>query len=191
MNLSLRLAWPVILIALAACAALAVLGGLYVLPRVAPAAAAVSSLFRPGPAAPTVGRAAPDFALDGIDGKSIGMQGLRGKVVVLNFWATWCPPCIAEMGNLEKTHQQHPDDVVILGVNQGEKTEDVKGFTEIYRLSFPIALDRSMQVGDLYRVQSLPTTIFIDRQGKIAEIHIGGPMSSEFLEGRITGLLRK
>jgi peroxiredoxin len=145
-----------------------------------------------GAAAPAVGRSAADFNLVGLDGQTVSLKGLRGKVVVLNFWATWCPPCIAEMGNLEKSYQTHSNDgVVVVGVNQGEKPEDVKGFTEIYRLSFPMALDRQMQVGDLYRIRNLPTTIFIDRQGVITEIHVGGPMSGEFVEGRIAGLLRK
>ncbi len=140
--------------------------------------------------APRVGQPAPDFTLNGIDQKTVQLSQFRGKPVMLNFWATWCAPCSAEMPNIEKAYQQHSSDVVILAVNQNESADQVRGYAELYHLHFPLLLDEHSAVGETYRVQALPTTIFIDRTGTIREIHIGGPMTVEFIEGRIQSLLR-
>ncbi len=143
------------------------------------------------PGAPRSGQPAPDFSLNGTDKQTLQLSQFRGKPVMVNFWATWCGPCSAEMPNIEKVYEQHSNgDVVILAVNQNESADQVQGYADLYRLHFPILLDNRGQVGDMYRVQALPTTIFIDRTGIIREIHIGGPMSPEFIEGRIQSLLK-
>ncbi len=141
--------------------------------------------------APRVGQAAPGFTLRGLDQKNVQLGQFRGKPVMLNFWATWCAPCSAEMPNIEKAYEQHSDgDVVILAVNQNESAEQVSGYADLYRLHFPILLDDHGEVGNKYRVQALPTTIFIDRTGTIREIHIGGPMTPDFIQARLDNLLK-
>jgi cytochrome c biogenesis protein CcmG, thiol:disulfide interchange protein DsbE len=143
------------------------------------------------PGAPRVGNPAPDFALKTFDQQTVRLSQFRGKPVIVNFWATWCGPCSAEMPNIEKVYQEHQDrDVTVLAVNQGETADEVRGYADLYHLHFTLLLDGNMEVGHLYRVQALPTTFFIDRSGIIHEIHIGGPMSPQFIEGRIQSLLR-
>lgn len=138
---------------------------------------------------PSVGAPAPNFSAMGIDKQSLKLDQFRGKPVVLNFWATWCAPCSAEMPNLETVYQKHPNDIVILAVNQGESADQVSGYADIYRLHLPLLLDPHMATGDLYRVNALPTTVFIDARGIIQEVHIGGPMSVDFIEGHVKKLL--
>ncbi|MGB8646291.1 MAG: TlpA disulfide reductase family protein [Anaerolineae bacterium] len=137
------------------------------------------------PVGPKVGAEAIDFAVMGIDQQTIQLAQFRGKPVILNFWATWCGPCSAEMPNIEKVYQQHNGAVVFLAVDQGDNRDAVSGYADLYHLHFPILLDPHQQVGDRYRVQALPTTVFIDSKGIIREVHIGGPMSTDYIEGQI------
>ncbi|MGE5138809.1 MAG: TlpA family protein disulfide reductase [Rudaea sp.] len=154
-----------------------------------PAAPDAAQAITPQPGAPSVGSVAPDFTLPAIDNRKVSLAQFRGKPVIVNFWATWCGPCNAEMPNLEKVYQQHKNDIVILAIDQGDSGDQVKGFSEIYHLNFPLILDQKMQVGDRYRVNALPTTVFVDKQGIVREIHIGGPMTTDFIESRIRTLL--
>ncbi|TAH53679.1 MAG: TlpA family protein disulfide reductase [Chloroflexota bacterium] len=136
------------------------------------------------------GEPAPDFAVTLMDGTTAKLSDFRGKPVMLNFWASWCGPCTAEMKNIEAVYQKHTnDDFVILAVNQGEGAETVQGYKELWKLNFRLVRDNTNDASRLYRVQALPTTIFVDAEGKISEVHIGGPMSIEFIEGRINKLL--
>ncbi|MCD6290472.1 MAG: TlpA family protein disulfide reductase [Anaerolineae bacterium] len=137
-----------------------------------------------------VGLMAPDFTLSRLDGQPVSLSELRGQAVVLNFWATWCPPCRAEMPALERVYQAHREDgVVVLGVNQGETGAAVNPFLKEFGISFPVLLDAQGNVGRLYRVQALPTTYFIDRQGMIRDMVIGGPMSEALLQSKLATLL--
>lgn len=139
---------------------------------------------------PSVGAPAPDFTLNDLEGKSIQLSSMRGKPVLINFWATWCGPCSAEMPNIEKAYQQFKnDDIAILAVNQGEHGDQVTGYKDLYKLNFRILLDDSNQASRAYRIQALPTTIFVDRKGNIHEIHLGGPMSVDFIQSKIKELL--
>ncbi len=145
------------------------------------------------PGAPKVGQPAPDFSLKGLDQKTVQLSQFWGKPVVVNFWATWCAPCSSEMPNIEKSYQEHStrNDVAILAVNQLESADQVRGYADLYHLHFSLLLDSDGQIGQhLYHVQALPTTVFIDSQGIIKEIHVGGPMSFDFIEGKIQSLLR-
>ena len=140
--------------------------------------------------APEVGHPAPDFTLTTLDGAEIRLADLRGKPVVLNFWATWCPPCRREMPALEVIWQQHNrGDVMVLGVDQGESPAVVSEYVrQNVGVTFPLPLDRRQDVGDLYLVRSLPTTFFIDRAGIIREIRVGGPMELDFLNEQVRAL---
>jgi peroxiredoxin len=150
------------------------------------------SLITPAVAAgaPKAGDPAPDFSVTLPDGTTAKLSDFRGKPVMLNFWASWCGPCTAEMKNIEAVYQKHlNDDFVILAVNQGEGAETVQGYKELWKLNFRLVRDNLDNASRLYRVRALPTTIFVDAQGKVYEIHIGGPMSIEFIEQRVNDLL--
>ena len=125
------------------------------------------------PPAPAVGHPAPDFTLTTAAGETFKLSELRGTPVVLNFWATWCPPCRAELPELQAASQRLAGQVAIVGVNQAEAPAEVQAFAEKLGLSFTIPLDQSADVSRLFRVRSLPTTFFIDRSGIIRQMQIG------------------
>lgn len=133
--------------------------------------------------AATVGFLALDFILTTTDGVTLRLSDLRGKPVVLNFWATWCPPCPTEMPALEALWQQYqPYGVTVLGVDQGESTATVERFARgMVGTTFPLLLDTDLHIGSLYAVRALPTTVFIDREGRIQEIRLGGPLNLPML----------
>ncbi len=128
--------------------------------------------------APKPGFLAPDFTLISTDGETFTLSELRGTPVIVNFWATWCPPCRAEMPAFEEVWQRYGrGDVLVLGVNQGESSGAVVGFARNYiRTSFPLLLDQRTEVGAIYGVRALPTTVFVDREGRIQDIKVGGPL---------------
>lgn len=119
---------------------------------------------------------APDFTLTNMQGERVSLSQYRGKVVLLNFWASWCPPCRAEMPSMEKLYQRMKDsDFVLLAVN-GEKNGHaaVQNFIKEIPVSFPILLDEARTAANLYRVYSLPQTYIIDPYGKIVQQVTGG-----------------
>ena len=126
--------------------------------------------------APSTGFLANDFSLTGLDGKSYQLSAFRGKPVILNFWATWCPPCRAEMPAFERVWQRYNQgDVVILAVNQRESPLTVERFEQnVVDVSFPILLDSQGEVSRLFAVTGLPTTFFIDAEGRIQSVSMGG-----------------
>jgi cytochrome c biogenesis protein CcmG, thiol:disulfide interchange protein DsbE len=125
------------------------------------------------PAAPVTGSLAPDFKLITINGENLALSQLRGKVVLVNFWATWCPPCKEEMPLLQALANQHASDTVVLGVNYDEEAMAVQGFVTENHLTFPVLLDPGGKIPDLYRVRAYPSTFFIDAAGKVGAYHIG------------------
>lgn len=136
------------------------------------------------------GSPAPDITVSTPDGKTLTLSEFRGKPVMLNFWASWCGPCTAEMKNIEAVYQKHRnDDFVILAVNQGEGYDTIKGFGELWKLNFRLVRDDGDNAARAYRVRALPTTVFVDKDGNVSEIHIGGPMTQEFIEKRVNDLL--
>jgi peroxiredoxin len=115
---------------------------------------------------------APDFTLTTLDGTPLRLDDLRGKVVLLNFWATWCPPCKAEMPDLNALQQEYGEarDFVVVGVNVEEDTAEVKSFVDRQQLTFPIVFDSDGRVTtQLFGVRPLPTTFIIDRDGFIRD----------------------
>ncbi len=117
---------------------------------------------------------APDFVLPDLSGKVVRMQDLRGKVVLLNIWATWCPPCVQEMPTLEAlSHKMAQRDFVLLAVSQDEQPRLVKPWIEERRLTFRVLLDQRGQVGSHYGVTGYPETFIIDRLGRVVHHHVG------------------
>ena len=137
-------------------------------------------------AAPKTGFLAPDFTLTSTDGETFSLSALRGRPVILNFWATWCPPCRAEMPAFEEAWQRYKaDGVLILGVNQGESKSAVERFArQEVGTTFPLLLDQTTEVGAIYAVRALPTTVFIDADGRIQDLKVGGPLDlASILDG--------
>jgi len=117
---------------------------------------------------------APDFNLMDLEGKLVSLQDLRGRVVFLNFWATWCPPCRLEMPTMEKLHKEFSNEgMVILAINYREAPEEIKAFFKEHRLTFAALLDTEGKIFDLYKAWSLPTTYIINKNGKIVGKVIG------------------
>jgi thiol-disulfide isomerase/thioredoxin len=143
---------------------------------------------------PREGFLAPDFTLDTLDGKKVTLSELRGKIVIINLWATWCPPCRAEMPALENAYEQYKDsEVIILGLNvtNQDSEKDIPPFLKEFGLTFPILLDRDGSVSTLYQLKALPTTYFVNREGIIRTVVIGGPMNETFIRSKIEALLQE
>lgn len=124
---------------------------------------------------PQVNFKAPSFNLTGIDGKNYSLSGAKGTPVVINFWASWCGPCKMEAPELVKLHEQYENKVMIYAVNMTE-SDFIKGvnqFTKDYGFEFPVLLDKNDQVSTKYRVLAIPTTFFVDKDGKIIDIITG------------------
>jgi len=124
---------------------------------------------------PRVGQLAPDFTLKDVKGRSYTLSELRGKVVLVNFWATWCPPCRAEMPSMEKLNAMlASDDFVLLAINAEEDALDiVKEYLQESPHSFPVLLDGETAVQRQYGVYAFPETFIIRRDGIIADHVIG------------------
>lgn len=120
----------------------------------------------------TVGAQAPDFELKTLTGETVKLSDYKGKKVMLNFWATWCPPCKAEMPEMEKFYKQPNQDINILAVNM-DPNNDVKGFVQKDGITFPILLDSEDKVNRVYQIISIPTTYFIDKNGVIQNKYVG------------------
>ncbi|GAA3410060.1 peroxiredoxin family protein [Paenibacillus hodogayensis] len=119
------------------------------------------------------GQLAPDFVLHDLQGREVRLSDFQGKTVLINFWATWCPPCRIEMPHMQKFYEDyHSKDIVIIGVNltPSEKTIDsVQAFVDEQRLTFPIVLDMEGSVTQTYRIAAYPTTYLLDSKGVIRE----------------------
>lgn len=122
---------------------------------------------------PAVDEPAPDFTLTDLDGDSLNTADLRGKNVLVNFWATWCGPCRQEMPMLEAASAEYAPDLVVLAVNIGEEPWRVKKFIYDLGLSFEVLMDEGNQVQNLYRVRAYPTSYLIDTRGVVRAQHVG------------------
>ena len=120
---------------------------------------------------------APDFTLEDIDARKYSLKDYRGKVIMLNFWATWCPPCRRELPSMERLHQKFKNrDFVVLSLNQMEDGDQIFTFTGDLGidLTFPILFDKDSSVSHAYGVMGLPTTYIIDKKGYVRFRAIGG-----------------
>lgn len=115
-----------------------------------------------------------DFKLKDLSGKEVSLSEFKGKRVFLNFWASWCPPCKAEMPEMEALYKETQNsDLVILAVNLGENKSTVEKFIKDNNYTFPVLLDSDNEAAVNYRVVSIPTSFFIDKDGTIVDKHIG------------------
>lgn len=129
---------------------------------------------------PLIGSQAPHFQLETLKGASRAIADYKGKIILLNFWATWCKPCMKEMPEIQAAYEKYKDkDFVVLGVNFGEKPNKAKMLVEKMGLTFPILLDQDVELAARHRVVSLPVSFFIDRNGIIKERIFGGTLTKE------------
>jgi peroxiredoxin len=129
--------------------------------------------------APEKGAMAPDFLLEDLDGGEVRLSDLRGRPVVINFWATWCAPCRKEMPQFVAAYDKYRDEgLVIVAVNLQEGKSIAGKFADDYGMDFTVAVDRDGEVGDQYRLLGLPTTYFVDREGIVRSVFTG-PFEAE------------
>lgn len=117
---------------------------------------------------------APDFKLQTTDGKTVQLKDLQGQVVMINFWATWCGPCRKEMPALSQIYDDYKNaGFTLLGVNLDQEASEALAYLQKAPVSFPVLLDSKGQVADLYGNTAMPSSYFIDKQGRLAEVHQG------------------
>jgi thiol-disulfide isomerase/thioredoxin len=142
------------------------------------------------------GAPAPDFALSSLEGKTVHLSDFKGKPVIINFWATWCPPCRFEMPTLETIYQKYKDKgLVVLGVNTGERVRDaglpgrVQSYAQQLGIDFPIVLDTTDSVATLYRLRAYPTSYFVDASGSLTDMRRGAFINQADVERYLTKII--
>jgi cytochrome c biogenesis protein CcmG/thiol:disulfide interchange protein DsbE len=138
---------------------------------------------------PLPGQPAPDFTLDLVDGSQFTLSDLRGQVAVVNFWATWCPPCEEELPRLQAVWDEYQEEgVAFVGVVYQDQMPAVQGAIARFGLTYPVGLDGSERIANSYGITGVPETFVIDREGQVAYLHIG-PVGSDELTAEIEDLL--
>jgi len=142
--------------------------------------------------APVAGAPAPDFALKTLDGSEVSLSQFRGQPVLINFWASWCPPCRLEMPDLVRAYEAHKaEGFVVLGVNLTfqDSLPDVQAFVDEFQMTFPVLLDEQGDVTEnLYRLRGLPLSVFVNPDGIIARVQIGA-MTGEQIDQFVAEIL--
>lgn len=149
------------------------------------------------PPAPEVGRQAPDFTLTDLEGNSVTLSDFRGKVVFINFWASWCPPCRAEMPEIEALYQEYKDkDVVVIGVDilvweilKGYDESDVRQYVQQGGYSWTFVIDTTGEVANNYGIIAIPTSFFLDKEGVIQAVNVGA-MTKRAMESRLAEAMK-
>src|SRR5262245_35151320 len=144
------------------------------------------------PPSPRAGFPAPDFTLETLDGSTTSLAGQRGKVVIVNLWASWCGPCRAELPAIQRLYDAQRDQgLAILAVHGTfqDSEASARAFAQVLGLTFPIVLDRDGAVSRRYQLRALPSTFIVDRKGIIREVIYGGPLSEATLLSKIDRLL--
>jgi peroxiredoxin len=143
--------------------------------------------------APQKGFSAPDFELKAIDGQTVRLSDLHGQAVLINLWATWCPPCREEMQTIDKVYKEYKDQglqVLAINMTYQDDPRKIEYFVAEQNLTFPILLDDVGDMANNYQMRSLPSSFFIRRDGVINEVVIGGPMPEALLRTRIENILK-
>lgn len=138
------------------------------------------------------GQKAPDFKLKTLDNKEVSLSDFKGKPVVINFWASWCPPCRLEMPDLNQFAADYKDKVAVLGINIAfnDKDADMRKFVADSKLVFPTLLDTDGKATTAYKIGPIPTTIFVDKDGVIQNTLIGAARSKDDFVKRVEPLLK-
>ena len=125
---------------------------------------------------------ATDFTLPMLSGGNLTLSETRGKMTIINFWASWCAPCKMEAPHLQEFYEEYSDRVEIVAVNNTskDKREDVAAFVEQYGLTFPVLLDETGEINTMYGAFAIPTTVFLNEKGEIIHEYVG-PMEKQFL----------
>ncbi len=138
------------------------------------AAGAGDAGIEPKPGAPLKeGNKAPDFTAELADGTTVTLSDLQGKPVILNFWATWCGPCVKEMPAFERLKEEFGDEIGIIAVNCGDDGDTVKDFIDKNGYTFPVVLDEDYAVSMLYPTNGIPYTVILDGEGTITHLSTG------------------
>lgn len=117
---------------------------------------------------------APGFDLVDIQGERHRLADYRGRVVIVNFWATWCPPCIAELPSMQRAWEQlRPEGILLLGINVGEDRKTIEAFDQKHPVDFPLLVDADSTASDDWPIRGMPTTFVVDGQGRVAYVAIG------------------
>jgi cytochrome c biogenesis protein CcmG/thiol:disulfide interchange protein DsbE len=179
--------WFYVSVTLAVLLIVAGLLGLWITNQTSSSGQTTAGQFTTPPASKAV--QASDFTLQTLDGRSVKLSDYRGQVILLNTWASWCPPCRAEMPDLEAYYREHKEDgFVVLAVNDEESASTVANFIQAQGFTFPVLLDPGGKVMSQYGVRGLPTSFFIDRNGMVRGVW-SGQLSPERLKQIVDPLL--
>jgi peroxiredoxin len=138
---------------------------------------------------PAVGHTATDFSLPDLDGRQVRLSDYRGKMVLLNFWATWCKPCTTEMPAMQAAYDKLRDQgLVVLAVNELEDAAKVRQHIDAYGHTFPVLMDRNNKVANMFGVFGLPVTVFIDQNGVVEEYIKGGLLTEDKIHAVVSRL---
>lgn len=137
-----------------------------------------------------VGNIAPDFQLQSLAGQTVSLGNLQDKPVLINFWATWCPPCRGEMPYLQEIYEEWSGKgLVVLAINIGESSSTAEEFMQSNGLSFTVLLDTKRNVAETYNISGIPTTFFIDKDGIIQDKVIGPFQNKTQIENRLSKIM--
>lgn len=137
------------------------------------------------------GESAPVLTLRDDRGDPVSLDRYRGKLVLMNLWASWCPPCRAEMPDLQRLADKYRhSDIAIVGVNEGESAERARAFADSLGIRFPIWIDAAQRYGRTYAVLGLPTTVILDRRGIVAR-GFDGPLTFSQMDSAVAPLMRE
>lgn len=156
------------------------------------AQANAQSFSAPGmlPVAPEIGALAPPLEAVDLNNHAVSLAALRGHPVIVNFWATWCGPCVAETPLLQSTYgAHHKDGLYIIGVAAPEPLADLASWRTRFGVTYDLVTDSTGQINTLYRVRGLPSSVFITRDGTIQQI-VYGPLTAEVIQTELTKMLQ-
>ncbi len=154
------------------------------------AQSAWESVFAMASRPPVAGTPAPDFELPNLTGETVSLSEHRGRIVLLNFWATWCKPCVKEMPAMQKVYEELRDQgFVVLAINELEDEAKVRAHISEHGHTFPVLLDQNNRVANMYGVRGLPVSVFVDESGRVTEYVKGGLLTEPLIRDTVARLL--